>query len=214
MFDPHQILGVPWNADPRHIRAAYRKRAAELHPDRNRAPDAAARLKEVIEAYRFLSNPGRDYRDRCAAPDPEAAATVMDPAELRRQYQFRYFLEKLIAPRESRWLPRRSVRCSLAVLTSIVLSGVFLLHPSSVVQQSLPDGSLQDVITAAVLGCGAIVFAAALVLTPATFGEIPVYTPRRGLEPIVPDWLIETYGWLLLVALSGALWLLTGPLPV
>ena len=40
----YAILGVSPNADAAEIKAAYRRRAKELHPDRNRAPDAAAQF--------------------------------------------------------------------------------------------------------------------------------------------------------------------------
>jgi uncharacterized membrane protein YsdA (DUF1294 family) len=52
--DYYEVLGVPRNASKEEIRAAYRRLVLKYHPDRNRSPDAEARLKEINEAYRVL----------------------------------------------------------------------------------------------------------------------------------------------------------------
>ncbi|MET0239075.1 MAG: DnaJ C-terminal domain-containing protein [Sphingobium sp.] len=57
MADPYTLLGVPRTADEAAIKAAYRKLAKELHPDRNKDnPKAAARFSEVTTAYDLLSD--------------------------------------------------------------------------------------------------------------------------------------------------------------
>jgi hypothetical protein len=53
----HDILGLQDNATPAEIRAAYRKKALEFHPDRCKAPDAAEKFMEVNDAYRALLEP-------------------------------------------------------------------------------------------------------------------------------------------------------------
>lgn len=50
------MLGIEPDATAEEIRAAYRKRSRELHPDRNRSPDANARMAAVNVAYGVLSN--------------------------------------------------------------------------------------------------------------------------------------------------------------
>ena len=52
--DYYAALGVPKDATAAQIKKAYRKLAAELHPDRN--PDGEARFKEVSEANDVLSD--------------------------------------------------------------------------------------------------------------------------------------------------------------
>jgi curved DNA-binding protein CbpA len=54
--DYYTLLGVTWTADGEAVKKAYRQRAFELHPDRNPAPEAAERFKEIGEAYATLSD--------------------------------------------------------------------------------------------------------------------------------------------------------------
>ncbi|KNC49783.1 uncharacterized protein AMSG_06061 [Thecamonas trahens ATCC 50062] len=55
--DYYEILGVARNATTKQIKAAYRRRARELHPDRNSAPDADEMFMRLAEAYAVLSDP-------------------------------------------------------------------------------------------------------------------------------------------------------------
>ncbi len=63
MADPYQTLGVTRDADEKAIKAAYRKLAKQLHPDRNTDnPKAAERFSAVTGAYDLLSD--KDKRAR------------------------------------------------------------------------------------------------------------------------------------------------------
>ncbi|HEX3236067.1 MAG TPA: molecular chaperone DnaJ [Gemmatimonadales bacterium] len=57
MSDFYTLLGVPRDAPDGEIKKAYRKLAMEFHPDRNAAPDAEAKFKEITEAYEILRDP-------------------------------------------------------------------------------------------------------------------------------------------------------------
>jgi molecular chaperone DnaJ len=53
----YDLLGVSPNASEAEIKKAYRKLAMDYHPDRNSAPEAEARFKEITEAYEVLRDP-------------------------------------------------------------------------------------------------------------------------------------------------------------
>ena len=71
-FDPHDELGVPGHASQREIRDAYRRLAAQWHPDRNTSPSAAERMARINRAYRHLCDTGHAPRD-VAEPEAEPA---------------------------------------------------------------------------------------------------------------------------------------------
>lgn len=55
-MDYYQILGITKGASDSEIKAAYRKKALEWHPDRNKSPQASEKFKEVTKAYEVLSD--------------------------------------------------------------------------------------------------------------------------------------------------------------
>ncbi len=55
--DYYEILGVNKNSSIEEIKKKFRKLALEFHPDRNKAPDASEKFKEINEAYQVLVDP-------------------------------------------------------------------------------------------------------------------------------------------------------------
>ena len=55
--DYYETLGVSRQDSQEEIRKAFRKKAMEYHPDRNKAPHAEEKFKEINEAYQVLTDP-------------------------------------------------------------------------------------------------------------------------------------------------------------
>jgi curved DNA-binding protein CbpA len=85
MITLYDILGVPWNADDGAIRAAFRSAAKTHHPDLNDGdPEAEARLKHVLAAYKTLR-------------DPRQRAEYDRRLRWHRRRNARYFLRTAVA---------------------------------------------------------------------------------------------------------------------
>ena len=54
--DYYESLGVNRGANDEEIRRAFRRKAMEFHPDRNKTPGAEDKFKEINEAYQVLSD--------------------------------------------------------------------------------------------------------------------------------------------------------------
>lgn len=52
--DYYDVLGIPRDASKEDIKKVYRRLALKYHPDKNKAPDAEERFKEISEAYGVL----------------------------------------------------------------------------------------------------------------------------------------------------------------
>ncbi len=70
--DYYEVLGVPRDADAKTIKDAYHRLAMRWHPDRNEAPEAEERFKEIATAYAVLHDP--DKRARYDARGHEGVA--------------------------------------------------------------------------------------------------------------------------------------------
>ena len=95
----YQVLGVRLKATPREIRAAFRNRSLEVHPDRNPGnPDAKWQFQRVVEAHRVLSNKGlRAAYDRRISP-PASVADVFRPGGEMGKFARRQFPIPPLAP--------------------------------------------------------------------------------------------------------------------
>ena len=53
----YEVLELPRNASIYEVRASFQRMSLWYHPDRDRSPGAEERYKEILEAYRVLSDP-------------------------------------------------------------------------------------------------------------------------------------------------------------
>ncbi|PWK86849.1 DnaJ-like protein [Lentzea atacamensis] len=81
--DPYRVLGVPRDATPSQIRAAYRALLLALHPDTHVEPTDPALLAEVVAAHAQLRDASR-HEPAAPASTPQAASGVHIPVRVRR----------------------------------------------------------------------------------------------------------------------------------
>ncbi|GAC1323796.1 MAG: hypothetical protein NVS3B11_16820 [Collimonas sp.] len=81
MKDYYAVLGIDSDATASALKSAYRKKASEFHPDRNTAPDAPARFRDIQEAYDLLS----DAVKRQEYDENRRRSLLENPLETARQ---------------------------------------------------------------------------------------------------------------------------------
>jgi curved DNA-binding protein CbpA len=81
MKDYYGLLGVAADASAESIKTAYRRKAAQFHPDRNPEPDAAAKFRAVQEAYELLTDTDR----RKAYDETRRSSLIDEPLVVARE---------------------------------------------------------------------------------------------------------------------------------
>jgi DnaJ-class molecular chaperone len=89
MKDHYAALNLRSSATLMDIKKAFRQAASTHHPDRNPAPDAAARFRAAQEAYDVLSDPIKrktfdENRQRNLLDDPLKTAQEIWQAYFKR----------------------------------------------------------------------------------------------------------------------------------
>lgn len=91
MKDYYGLLGIASDASSDAIRMAYRKKALQLHPDRNTAPEATEQFRDVQEAYETLS----DASCRSAYDENRRRNLLERPLETAREI-WKHYLEGVL----------------------------------------------------------------------------------------------------------------------
>lgn len=89
--DYYAVLGVAANVALSDIKSAYRKKASQLHPDKNAASDAPARFREVQEAYEILS----DIDKRSVYDENRRRSLLDNPMDTAREI-WQYYLDGVL----------------------------------------------------------------------------------------------------------------------
>ncbi len=84
--DYYEVLGVDRAASRDAIKQAYRRLALRYHPDRNAASDAAAKFREIAEAYAVLSDDAK--RREYDATGHAGVSERWSAEDLMRDFQF------------------------------------------------------------------------------------------------------------------------------
>lgn len=103
----YAILGIQSSATLALIRAAYRVRAMELHPDRNKDTSATRDFQKLQEAYNCLSD-----ESRRAAYDRVSEAEAGRAGESASRDERSSSKQSESHPRDSRQVPRKPVVCT------------------------------------------------------------------------------------------------------
>jgi len=84
--DYYEVLGVGRDATREQVKHAYRQLALQYHPDKNAGPDAAAKFRELAEAYAVLSDDTK--RKEYDATGHAGVSERWSPDDLMRDFQF------------------------------------------------------------------------------------------------------------------------------
>lgn len=100
--DHYAVLGVPLTATLEEVKEAYRRRAKELHPDRNPAAQSKDDMILLNLAHETLSNPDKraayDRELLLTAPPPPPAAAERKPSKGERFHPFTITLNRYRRP--------------------------------------------------------------------------------------------------------------------
>jgi DnaJ domain len=121
-LDCYAVLGVPRDATLRQVKAAYRKLAKRHHPDACPGdPGAAARFRDITDAYNILSDPVlRQVYDRNHPPAP--GTDITPPGESPAA-------SRLLAVLEEVWTAIRRHHGQVPPVVIIIASGTSSRQP-------------------------------------------------------------------------------------
>ncbi len=119
--DYYAILGVPPDATLADIKKAYRRLARRYHPDRNNGdPAAAARFREITEAYEVLAERARRTGHTRATGSATGASTSTGTAAAGVDVQA---VSRVLAVLEEIWQAIRRYHPEIPPVVIIIASG-------------------------------------------------------------------------------------------
>jgi len=102
-LDYYVILGISRSATDEQIKKAYRKKALEYHPDKNKNPDAVKLFKQITEAFETLSDPLKKLQfDATGFAGPRSRSRPSPPKYDPNPFKYANFKDD---PKEKRTKP-------------------------------------------------------------------------------------------------------------
>lgn len=145
-MDPYRVLGVAATADDEVIRAAYRVRIRQSHPD---AGGDAAEAQRVNEAYAILSDPAKRaaYDASTSTEAVHDAGTAAPPPVAEERIRAQAYRGEVDPPRPYwAWLPVVVTAGALLVLSIVMVVTAFV--------HAAPLGAVVPVVFAGVAWLG------------------------------------------------------------
>ena len=157
----YQILGLTMRATAAEIKAAYKKKALQFHPDRNQGSKFhEEHFKLILEAYQTLSNPSeRDrydlklfygaFNQKQEAPvPPRAYGSASEYAAAANRYNKRSNTSETNAPEKKSQYKLHSFVIALLIMASAVMFFYWIgqLMNRSQAEKALEEGRIAEAV--------------------------------------------------------------------
>ena len=174
MKDYYSLLGIEKNATKAEIKKNYRLLVNKFHPDKNSAPDAAAKFIAITEAYDVLSKQKtraqydlfrweqlkrqKESEDSFDVVLPPYESTRSRRNKTQQQRGLKYQQEKsetkkpLLLIRESFYIVSRYITQLLAVTLLVVILGSIMTYLPSAFEKALLQGIFMCALMAVIAG--------------------------------------------------------------
>lgn len=87
-MNPYKVLGVDLEASKAEILKAFRKKAREVHPDRNKSPEAAKEFQKLLKARDILLEENETLKTRKTEKKPhKPPAPQKTPEEIKKEQE-------------------------------------------------------------------------------------------------------------------------------
>lgn len=123
----YQILGLSADATALEIKRAYRKKAMQFHPDRNRSSEARYHFMQVLEAYEYLSGRAKSTVHRPAnTPEKEFEDLMREMAQKKAKEKYRQRVKEF-RRRQAEEQSKEFIKAIYVLVAIMVMLGTWYL---------------------------------------------------------------------------------------